>query len=409
MLNKIYKHSSIISIIVIVLLLFNWTAPVFSLPLVSLGGSELAASQEPWYEPFVTGFAIGAIVFLVALLVRIFFNLGKSIVSLAQPRFLRYETEGEFLRYEEERKITDSSFTLSIQKKATEQGKHVFSIHLDKIEEITVYRKEIYLNQRFKVYSDAKKQLVEEQEVVENIEPISTKKEVSAVSGVQVEVLTDMNLLKPGIVPKTDENGNTQIPIYSAKPFLEIEGTRNKNYGLTLNTQFLSQERFKDYQKISVTFRYKDARITEEINCYSLENSVKDFIDSAINTNIKLVRFIVEDTDSHISISNPNIKIQGTPPTEEELLAPYFTEEYNAYATKFVKSYLRGSHEMTSYGTAMLYYPFSYVVEVVHPKYHFWEKKIYIDGSKDEYIIRMSELGTKIRTELVWLLDKLTV
>ncbi|GAJ02337.1 unnamed protein product, partial [marine sediment metagenome] len=284
-----------------------------------------------------------------------------------------------FLGYEEDRRITGSSFQLSVTNKEMKEGKAIFSIHLDRTEEIIVYKKEMQLVRKFKVWHANGKETSRELVKISTEEntgksPTVTKErgETVAATDVQIEVLTDMNLLKPGITPRTDINGNTQIPVYSAKPFLEIEGTRSEDYGLTPNTAFLSKEKFRDYQKVSVTFRYKNTRVSEEINCYSLEKSVKDFIGSAINTNIKSVQFVVEDIDSHAPISNPNIKIGGMPPTEEELLAPYFTEEYNAYATKFVKSYLRESHEMTSYGTVVLYYPFSYVVEVVHPDYYFW-------------------------------------
>lgn len=310
-----------------------------------------------------------------------------------------YKTERKFLRYDTD-KTTSTSFNISIQDIATQEGRSVFLVHLDKITETIPYKKEIWVRQRFKVYHDGTRELVSETEETGDTIRLEKETKIAALPNAEIDVTTNANLLKVGIVPRTNENGNAQIPFYSAKPFLEIEGTRAKDYGLTPKTQFLSEEKFRDYQTVPVRFSYKDSSIRKEISCYSLEKSIKDFIDSAINTKITSVRFAVEDIDSHAPISNPSIKIDGMPPAEEELLAPYFTGEYNAYATQFVKDYLRGTHEATTYESVMLYYPFSYVLEVIHPRYHFWKKKVYIDGSKNEYIIRMSELGTKIRGEI---------
>ena len=311
-----------------------------------------------------------------------------------------YKDKRKFLRYETDEKTT-TAFKISIKDKAVEEGRYVFLLHLDKIEDINTYRREIWAKQKLKVYHDGKKELVSQEEMIGDITPLEKERNVIPTPNAQLEVATDTTLLKVGIIPRTDENGDAQIPLYSAKPFIEIEGTRTRDYGLTSKTQFLSEEKFRDYQTVPVRFGYKDSSVREEINCYSLERSIKDFINSVINTKITSVRFTAEDIDSHASISNPSIKIEGTPPSEEELLALYFTGEYNAYATQFVKDYLRGTHEATTYESVTLYYPFSYVLGVIHPRYHFWKKKVYIDGSKNEYIIRMSELGTKIRGEII--------
>ena len=415
-MKKIFKYLRIISIIVIFSLLFNWSLPALSAS-TPLPNDFRIEYNDPDYKyasgpiPIETMLTYGGILLVIFLVyLQLIRPAPKKPKSPERKPITTtdFKYEREFLGYEYDRRITGSSFQLSVTNKTTKEGKAIFSVHLDQTKEITEYKKEMQLVRKFKVWhtdgKETSRELVKVSTEENTGKPPTVRKEKGETvpaTDVQIEVLTDMNLLKPGIAPKTDVNGNTQIPIYSAKPFLEIEGTRSEDYGLTPNTAFLSKEKFRDYQKALVTFRYKDTRVTEEINCYSLEKSVKDFIGSAINTNISSVRFVVEDIDSHAPISNPNMKIEGTPPIEEELLAPYFTEEYNAYATKFVKSYLRESHEMTSYGTVVLYYPFSYVVEVVHPDYYFWEKKIYIDGSKDEYIIRISELGTKIRTELL--------
>lgn len=317
----------------------------------------------------------------------------------AEPPPPTYKTERKFLRYDTD-KTTSTSFNISIRDKTLQDGRCIFTVHLDEIVEIISYKKEIWVEQKLKVYHDGRKQVVSERLVTKDTVPRRMEREVTAFPIQEINVRINTNLLKVGIVPRTDGNGDAQIPIYSAKPFVEIEGTRTKDYGLTPKTEFLSEEKFRDYQKVPVQLSYKDNSVRGEITCYSLERSIKDFIDSAINTKITSVRFAVEDIDSHAPISNPTIKIEGMPPAEEELLAPYFTGEYNAYATQFVKDYLRGIHEATTYESVMLYYPFSYVLEVIHPRYHFWKKKVYIDGSKNEYIIRMSELGTKIRGEI---------
>lgn len=402
MLQKAYQYSSIISIILIIFFFTNSVGATIST-------IRFAETQDAFGNDYDDGYyypkwqrTLGVVI-LVGLLLLVARAIVRAIEPEPQvpvtPPPPTYKDERKFQRYETDKKVT-TTFKPSVEYRAAKEGKYLFLLHLDKIEHVTTYRKEIWLEQTYKVYHDGKKELITQKKVIGDIIPVGKDRKVMAFPNAQFEVVTDTDLLKVGIVPKTDEYGNVQVALYSAKPFLEIEGTRSKNYGLTTKTQFLTEEKFRDYQIVPVEFRQQDAVVREEIGCYSLENSVKDFIDSAINTKITSVRFTVEDIDSHAPISNPSIKIDGMPPAEEELLAPYFTGEYNAYATQFVKDYLRGTHKATTYESVMLYYPFGYVIEVVHPKYHFWKKKVYIDGSKNEYIIRMSELGTKIRGEI---------
>jgi len=272
---KIYKYSSIISIIVIISLLFNFASPALC---------QTETYGKLYMEDVEASRATGRIIIGTVLLIGIIWLLVKIFepppppVLPPPPPPPTYKDERKFLRYETDEK-TNTAFKISIKDTTLAEGKCLFLIHLDNVEHITTYKKEIWAKQTFKVYHDGKKELVSQEEMIGDITPLEEKRNFIPMSNAQLEVLTDTNLLKAGIVPRTDENGDAQIPLYSAKPFVEIEGTRTKHYGLTSKTQFLSEEKFRDYQTVPVEFRYKYTSVREEINCYSLQRSIKDWSD----------------------------------------------------------------------------------------------------------------------------------
>lgn len=402
MLSKMHKHLSIIGVMVVMVMVLNETGLAFS-----FAGKprELSENISSFRLSEKDGNILGAgvyLYFLILLLVRIW----PALFPEPPPprRTYSLETERKFLRYEthEADEIIATSSKIGISDRLLEEGRYTLVVHLDRVESVRLYGDELWEERLFRVYhDDGSRELKSKKEVKGETIVMGKKEKLSPLSNAQIRVTMNADLLKAGIVVKTDEYGNVHVPLYSAKPFLEIEGTRTRNYGLALKTKFLSQEKFRDYQSISVNLSYKDTTVIERIKCYSLERSVKEFIDSEINSNISPVRFVVEDIESHAPVYNPTIKIKGTPPTKGELLGSYFSGEYNTYATKFVENYLRGTREVKLDGAMTLYRPFSYIVQVDHPKYRPWKKKIYVDGSKTEYIIRLRKLGMKTRGEII--------
>lgn len=152
------------------------------------------------------------------------------------------------------------------------------------------------------------------------------------------------------------------------------------------------------------------------IEKYGLEQILSEFLSSGFNSYIKTFTLYLRDIDSRVDLPEVKLKIKGENIPNQPQHNQDFARLFKGDLLKYVESLSIGSQfkdyvkneEITFVSgdsgkiQIPVYLGAQYSIELIHPKYNFAQEKITFDTrTPNEIPILMSELGTKVRLEIL--------
>lgn len=128
---------------------------------------------------------------------------------------------------------------------------------------------------------------------------------------------------------------------------------------------------------------------------------VREFVDSKINSRIKILELSVQDIITHVPIDGSNFKIETEAPSKSYLAGEFFTGKIKNYVESYIKNYITRDTLIENCDRIVrfnVYAPSRIFLEVTHPDYKFVSGEIFVNDNMKK-IVYMLDKGTKIRVE----------
>lgn len=196
----------------------------------------------------------------------------------------------------------------------------------------------------------------------------------------------------------TDDNGNATVKI-------GVLGNRVFNHKASPTNGILSASYLngiispKQYN-YKLTFVSREEK--EEVSgAYSvLDDAARKVAKKVHEDKIKSVRINPINIDSRVDIEGSSITVSGSPPSNVDILKPYFSDkELLAVAAKSFPDYMLNSQSIRGSGVFYLY-PGKYFLKIKNKNYYYLEEELTVTRT-DRINIMMSELGTKHRVRII--------
>lgn len=180
-------------------------------------------------------------------------------------------------------------------------------------------------------------------------------------------------------------------------PFI-IKKIKDKEHQIRIKTieQSIGNTIINNYGKI-LYIKGKQIK-TDEI--YDI---LKSFIDKEINSKIKPIEITVQEKNSHMELPDVKLEMILQAPAKKDLADDYFTGELLNWAVAQIKNYKTGKFSQYTDRQGKIrfnvYIPSKFRFETKHIKFHAFEKSTTFNKDNLTKILRLIDIGTKIRIE----------